>query len=78
VDYQLAQVNIARLRAPVNSPLLADFVAALEPVNAAADAARAPARCGSRRADPRPGGLGMSGLSAQGLPGPGTGRALAA
>ncbi|HUJ07035.1 MAG TPA: DUF3291 domain-containing protein [Streptosporangiaceae bacterium] len=35
----LAQVNIARLRAPLEDPLLADFVAALDPVNAAADAA---------------------------------------
>jgi len=35
----LAQVNVARLRAPLDSPLLADFVAALDPVNAAADAA---------------------------------------
>ncbi len=35
----LAQVNIARLRAPLDDPLLADFVAALDPVNAAADAA---------------------------------------
>jgi Domain of unknown function (DUF3291) len=39
VGYALAQVNIARLLAPVDSPLLADFVAALDPVNAAADAA---------------------------------------
>jgi Domain of unknown function (DUF3291) len=39
VDYLLAQVNIARLRAPLDSPLLADFVAALDPVNAAADVA---------------------------------------
>jgi Domain of unknown function (DUF3291) len=39
VDYLLAQVNIAKLRAPLDSPLLADFVAALDPVNAAADAA---------------------------------------
>jgi hypothetical protein len=39
VDYLLAQVNVARLREPLNSPLLADFVAALNPVNAAADAA---------------------------------------
>jgi Domain of unknown function (DUF3291) len=30
-------VNIARLRAPLDSPQLADFVAALEPVNALAD-----------------------------------------
>jgi hypothetical protein len=37
--FQLAQVNIARLREPLTSPLLADFVAALEPVNALADGA---------------------------------------
>ena len=36
--YHLAQVNIARLRGPLSSPLLADFVAALEPINALADA----------------------------------------
>ena len=35
----LAQLNIARLRAPLDSPELADFVAALDPVNALADAA---------------------------------------
>ena len=39
MGYVLAQVNIARLKEPLDSPLLADFVAALEPVNAAADAA---------------------------------------
>jgi hypothetical protein len=39
VDYVLAQVNIARLRAPLDSLVLADFVAALDPVNATADAA---------------------------------------
>jgi hypothetical protein len=39
VDYVLAQVNVARLRAPLDSSLLADFVAALDRVNAAADAA---------------------------------------
>ncbi len=39
VDYVLAQVNIARMREPLDSPLLADFVTALDPVNAAADAA---------------------------------------
>jgi Domain of unknown function (DUF3291) len=38
VDYVLAQVNVARLRAPLDSPLLADFVAGLDPVNATADA----------------------------------------
>jgi hypothetical protein len=35
----LAQVNIGRLRAPLDSPVLADFMAALDPVNALADAA---------------------------------------
>ena len=39
VTDQLAQVNIARLRAPLTDPLLADFVDLLAPVNAAADAA---------------------------------------
>ncbi len=34
----LAQVNVARLAAPLDSPQLADFVANLEPVNAIADA----------------------------------------
>lgn len=37
--FELAQVNIARLVASLDDPQLADFVAALEPVNAAADAA---------------------------------------
>jgi hypothetical protein len=36
---QLAQLNIALPSEPLDSVLLADFVAALEPVNAAADAA---------------------------------------
>jgi hypothetical protein len=35
--YRLAQCNIARLRAPLDSPVLADFVAALEPINRLAD-----------------------------------------
>ena len=39
MDHQLAQVNIARLRAPLDSPELADFVALLDPVNASADEA---------------------------------------
>jgi Domain of unknown function (DUF3291) len=38
MDYVLAQVNVARLVAPLDSPLIADFVAALDPVNAMADA----------------------------------------
>ncbi|WP_234425809.1 DUF3291 domain-containing protein, partial [Streptomyces kebangsaanensis] len=37
--YELAQVNIARLKAPLESPQLKDFVDALDPVNADADAA---------------------------------------
>src|SRR4051794_8396618 len=37
--YELAQVNIARLQFPLDSPELKDFVDALEPVNAVADAA---------------------------------------
>jgi heme-degrading monooxygenase HmoA len=39
MDSVLAEVNIARLLAPLDSPQLADFVNALESVNAAADAA---------------------------------------
>ncbi|MER5600732.1 DUF3291 domain-containing protein [Streptomyces sp. NPDC002265] len=37
--YELAQVNIARLKFPLESPELKDFVDALDPVNAVADAA---------------------------------------
>jgi hypothetical protein len=37
--YELAQVNIARPLAPMDSAQLADFVAALGPINALADAA---------------------------------------
>jgi Domain of unknown function (DUF3291) len=39
VNYHLAQVNIGRLRAAIDSPELAGFVAALDPVNASAEAA---------------------------------------
>ena len=39
-SFDLAQVNIALLREPLDSPLLADFVAALGPVNALADTSR--------------------------------------
>ncbi|PRX50851.1 uncharacterized protein DUF3291 [Prauserella shujinwangii] len=38
-DFHLAQVNIALPVAPLDSAELADFVAALDPVNAVADAA---------------------------------------
>lgn len=37
--YELAQVNIARLKAPLDTPQLKDFVDHLDPVNADADAA---------------------------------------
>ena len=37
--YQLAQVNIAHLRASLDSPELADFVNSLDPINALADEA---------------------------------------
>lgn len=37
--HHLAQLNIARVLAPLDSPQVADFVAALDPVNALADAA---------------------------------------
>ena len=37
--YHLAQLNVARLVAPIDSAELADFVAGLAPVNALADAA---------------------------------------
>ncbi|MFI2375868.1 DUF3291 domain-containing protein [Streptomyces sp. NPDC018964] len=37
--YELAQVNIARLKAPLDSPRLKDFVDGLDPVNADAEAA---------------------------------------
>jgi hypothetical protein len=37
VRFHLAQVNIGRLRAPLDSPTLAGFVAQLEPINVLAD-----------------------------------------
>jgi hypothetical protein len=39
MDFVVAQVNIGRLVAPLDSPRLADFVAGLDPVNAVADSA---------------------------------------
>lgn len=39
MDWQLAQINIAKLQAPLDSPLLADFVAQLDTVNSAAEQA---------------------------------------
>ena len=37
--FELAQMNVARLKAPLDSPQLADFVGALDRINAVADAA---------------------------------------
>lgn len=37
--HHLAQVNVGRLRAPVDAPEIAGFVAMLDPINALADAA---------------------------------------
>ena len=39
VHWQLAQVNVGRLRAPVDDPLIADFVAGLDRINTLADRA---------------------------------------
>jgi hypothetical protein len=39
MGYQLAQINIARLVAPIDDPLIADFVSQLGPINALADSA---------------------------------------
>jgi len=39
MEFVLAQVNIGRLRAPLDSPQLAGFMAALDPVNALAELA---------------------------------------
>lgn len=35
--YHLAQINVARMIAPLDDPRMADFVAQLEPINALAD-----------------------------------------
>ena len=39
MKHHLAQLNVARLRAPLDSPMLVEFVEALEPLNALADEA---------------------------------------
>lgn len=36
-DFHIAQINIARMRAPLDDPVMSDFVAQLEEVNAHAD-----------------------------------------
>jgi hypothetical protein len=35
--YHIAQINIARMLAPIDDPVLADFVAQLQPINALAE-----------------------------------------
>jgi len=64
VDYVLAQVNIGRLLAPIESPRLADFAAGLDPVNAVADSAPgfvSPFAFTLREHFPPPGGEGSEG-----------------
>jgi hypothetical protein len=39
MTFHLAQCNIVKLKAPLDSPTVAGFVAALDPINAVADAA---------------------------------------
>jgi hypothetical protein len=39
MNYHLAEVNIARMLAPLESPIMAEFVAQLEPINKLADVA---------------------------------------
>jgi hypothetical protein len=39
MNYQLAQINIGRLSAPIDDPRIAEFVAQLAPINAVADKA---------------------------------------
>jgi len=36
-DYHLAQINVARMLAPLDDPIMADFVAQLDAINAVAD-----------------------------------------
>ena len=36
--YYLAQINVARMRAPINDPVMAEFVAQLDAINTLADA----------------------------------------
>jgi hypothetical protein len=38
-DYHLAQINVGRLRAPIDDPQIAEFADALDEINAIADAA---------------------------------------
>lgn len=40
IDWHLAQLNVGRIVAPTDSPVLADFMAALDHINALAEASR--------------------------------------
>ena len=37
MEYHLAQLNVARMLKPLDDPVMADFVAALDPINGIAD-----------------------------------------
>jgi len=37
INYHLAQINIARMLAPIDDPIMTDFVAQLPPINALAE-----------------------------------------
>jgi hypothetical protein len=37
LEYHIAQINIARMLAPIDDPLMRDFVAQLPPINALAE-----------------------------------------
>ena len=39
-EYHIAQINIARILAPIDDPIMAEFVAQLAPINALADQSR--------------------------------------
>ena len=47
-SFHIAQLNIARAVAPLDSPVMVEFMAALDEINALADSA--PALCGGSRA----------------------------
>jgi hypothetical protein len=38
-EWELAQINVGRLRAPIEDPMIRDFAEALDPINALADGA---------------------------------------
>jgi len=40
MKFHLAQVNIAKMLAPIDSPVMADFVANLDPINALAESSK--------------------------------------